>query len=494
MYKYIKYALFLVLFSVPALADEIDDLIRKLKEPDLFLQCETIEKLGRTKDRRATKALIELLAGSDSRDSRAAATTVDAQKVIAGLAARIVAKAGKAVAGGDKNRPAARPLEEKALEQCLAELRSGKNYDMRKAAETLEKSRDERGAEPLMQAFKVGQDSSRPAIMEALVAIGDQRAAQIFYTALTTDTFLKDKALESLENLGGGETVLYLNKAAAYEDDEISRAAEKILSGFGPNHGLEPLLELLKHPEAKVQALAAQALREIDDPMALLDLEEYNKRAAAGDLSQTAPESVLLKQYDVKLKAIAVLGQMQDLSGVRPLTALVTSQSELDMYRCAAGRALCKFNTDSIIKKIERDLFVSDRIKNIAALEALGYIGDDKAVAALGQALQNKFMVQETLEALVISQNPVAVKYLANMMNEPFIGDDVAGALLKFNSPVAFKQLLDSFEDLRPHIMRNIVEYCSKNITPETVELLKKASNNPFVGREAVEALRKSGN
>lgn len=533
----------LLSFTTFSLADQIEDLISRLKDPDPLVQCQAIEQLGQLKDKRAVEPLIALL----SADSTRIPNTAARPNAPVDPAAEKISTAKQACAGGNQHSAPTASTPPSTLKQLIAEIRTTRNFfEKQKAIEALGATRDKRAVEPLLALLKekdFGQthskviealgeigdpkvvptllkylptesDSSRlsaahrdsfttKAAAGALAKIGDPRAAEPLYKAILSDPFLKHDGVELLVTLGGYESVKYLNRLTKAEDTFLERDAQKALDNLGDNHGLDPLIALLKDTDPKVRGLAAAALTEIGDTAiefsvqeALAGLNEQDRknietRMAENQLTQSTAEYASSMQASVKITAIEALGQIADVKAVRPLLATLRDSDE-NVCK-AAGKALAAYQSKTVIRPIEMTLNNQDKSVIKQAIQDLGWIGTDYAVELIGKFADDNFIRDDAIEALGNTGNPKAIPYLEKAMQSVFTEDEAMAALLKIKHPDTIKLFLKGLSArsfvTRQKAVEALADISDPAIVEPLIELFKK--NDHTIQNRVIDVLKK---
>jgi HEAT repeat protein len=519
-----------VLVTATLFADQVDDLIAQLKDPDSLVQCQAIEQLGQLKDKRAVDPLIAMLSDNPAGNAAAAPKAQSQSPVAADPATEKVENAKRACAGGDKHVTPTMATDPATLKRLIANVRMARNpIDKGKAIEALGATKDKRAVDILLGVLNeqdfgqlhskaiealgnIGDTKAVPALIKrlqssdnfsgkavaiALGKIGDPRATEPLYKAMTTVDFFQTDGAEALVQLGGADAVKYLNKAAGSENDFIKSAAQKALGSLGANHGLKPLTALLKNTDPKVRALAAAALTDIGDSTIELELQEaldgldeqtrntIQQKMTQNQTNQATTAYDVGFEANVRIAAIEALGQVTDPKAVRPLLAALQDK---DPAVCkAAGRALAAYQSKTVIRPIE--ITLNNRDKNVIkqAIKDLGWIGSDYAVELLGKYINDPFVNREAISALGNSENPKAIAYLEKAMQSTFIKDEAAIAILNIHHPDARKPLLNSLSVINHQTEKKVLDEIEQWNDPSTIEPLinlfkKDTSQEQVVG------------
>jgi HEAT repeat protein len=457
----------LMAVSPQAIGDAVDDWIAKLSSDMPAVREEAIIKLGDSKDPRAIAPLIQILEPKKApavSGPGAAATDPSAAKVQE--AKRLVGREDRAGA------TAPVPLDAATLKQCTAGLRSNNPTERTAAVQQLGQSGDKRATKLLMAALQGRDFFARAEIIEALGTLGDPQAfavisgavkaqevpvrkaavkalgelgeprgAELLYQALTTDVFLRSEATEALGRLGTADGVKYLNLAAKNKDIFLRQDAQKALDALGVQHGLEPLIALLQDPDAKVRTLAAQALGEIGDPAAAEALKnasgdsDVKAAAAIGQVAGAMAGATASPAQRAKVLAVEALGKVGDARAVEPLVRAMRSGDET--LQKAAGAALGSMKSPAVMRRFQMDLTSKDSEVCKQAISDLGYIGTDEAVKLLGQAAGRTEVpiAKEAVAAMSKSGKPAAIPYLTKAVSNPFLRQEALEGIFAIDHP-----------------------------------------------------------
>lgn len=523
-----------VTISAVTPADEIDDMISQLKSPDAFVCCYAAEQLGQLKDKRAVDPLLDLLENPQPLQPAVKASG-DKDSAGEGPAAK-VERAKRAVAGGNKHTEPAITLQAAELKQLTAGLNNRSFVAQKNAAKALGESQDKRAVPALVKALRDNRISesiksdliealgrigdpmafdiiaeylkkdepfTKGATVAALGSLGDPRAAPLLYQAMADDFAVRREAAEALENLGGCEAVLYLNKALTHNDNFVRDQAQRTLDEMGPSHGLEPLLELLNDPDPQVKALAAQELARLNDPIVEFDLKnavsglsEQDRKAvktAANQAEDFSANAAIANEISVKIAVIDALAKFRDVKIIKPLMRQLNDTSNDPQVRRTAGKALQQYQNRILLRTFETELKSTDHKQQAAALESLGYLGTDEAIDLIVPALDNAFLDDEAYKALAISRNPKILPYLHKALENPFVRPQALEGIKQMNDPssaVAVAKLLAT-ELMDVDERREIIAYLASSGNPAMIPYLKEPAVDAFVGDQVVDLLVK---
>ena len=288
-----------------------------------------------------------------------------------------------------------------ALDDLVAVLKDEYRDARAAAATSLGKIGDSRAIDPLMAAFsdenhRAGSQSSlnrgqdvRAAAVTALGQIGDPRAADFLIGALDeSDRHIHEAAVEALGQIGAPAIDPLLVKAGASVHKKRAAAVEA-LGQISDARTFEPLVAALEDQDDGVRAAAAAGLGKLADPRAVEPLIAALQRGGES----------------VRSAAARALGQIGDPRAVEPLAAV---RGE----RWWAVTALGQIGApalDPLIAALRDD---DRRVRGIAA-DALGAIGDTRAIPALASALGDP---GETATALAKIGNAQAIEALVDAL------------------------------------------------------------------------------
>lgn len=279
----------------------------------------------------------------------------------------------------------------------LRQLKSKDNRKRIQAVERLGKSKDARAAvEALASALNDEDLGVRKAAAKALGEVNDERAAQALIAALGEYRFLEAEAevVDALSKIGGpavGPLVIALK-----ENTDTMRVGEA-LSKIVDKRAIEPLVAILKDIDSPVRWAAVTALGNIGDERAvepivaaLIDknsnLVMYAPEALVKIGSQKAVEPLVaaLKDNDGYVRR-AVAEALEGL-GWKPTNDaqrawLAANLGEWDKAASVKGAAV-----EPLVAAL-KDVTLYGRE---GAIQALGEIGDKRAVEPLLEALNDE--------------------------------------------------------------------------------------------------------
>jgi HEAT repeat protein len=311
-------------------------LIACLDEKDPSVRCLAATALGQTHDTRAVTPLIAHLvdlSGKDTTDEENSAGVNVHESLINALA--------------ELGKPAIQPLTERLkdtnvhVQEDAADVLNRlhflpSNPEGKAAFFILLQSWDkliELGAPavaPLLGCLKDEDSSRRQGAALALGELGDKRAVDPLIACLQDDSVdVKKNAAKSLGELGDKRAANPLITAFKNEDMETKKAAAEALGLLGSNEAVAPLADALKDDDAGLRQACAQALDKLhyqpekveDNITYLIALQAWDKVAKMGAPAFEPLSACLSDQNtDVKQGAIEALGNLGDKRAIAPLS------------------------------------------------------------------------------------------------------------------------------------------------------------------------------
>ncbi len=249
------------------------------------------------------------------------------------------------------------------------------------------------------------QDNSpeaRQAAAESLGEIGDDMAIDTLVKALTDiSADVRRAVVEALGKIGNKQIVPYLFSALHDSDESVRRDTISILSLLKDSSSVIELTKALHDPVEMVRSAAADALGELGDDRAVAHLIEALRDKSRNLLYETARALQTLKSEkaipgllaatededeDIRRTAIETLGEIGLPSAAPDLLKLLAVPSNKNQSDIVA--ALGKIKSIDSIPALTR-ILTEERLNDkddslcIAALDALGEIGDPQVVPVL---------------------------------------------------------------------------------------------------------------
>ncbi len=305
-----------------------------------------------------------------------------------------------------------------AVDALLTAFKSGGFIDgPRMAAEALGKIRDARAVEPLIgELLKANEiPAYTPSIHEkaqlaarTLAKIGDERAIEPLMQILANRNnheIMRGAAIQALGELRAQKATELLTLIFNQGDPTLGRQAAEALGRIGGEHSMRLLISALKNDNVDMRVNAAAGLRKaadlrtvealieaLQDPSWLVRNEAVRALGMLGDKRAVEPLISLLgdENFDVKWSTAMELGGFKD---VRALPGLIEALGDpRAAIRRSTARSLGKIGDPGAVEALiaalqspqEANLMNSSQE---AAAEALGMIGDARAIAPLNNAL-----------------------------------------------------------------------------------------------------------
>ncbi|MGD2177949.1 MAG: HEAT repeat domain-containing protein, partial [Anaerolineae bacterium] len=246
--------------------------------------------------------------------------------------------------------------------------------------------------------------SLRRKIVGALSRIGDP-ALEWLREAVCNDTAsMRAAAARALGALADPRAAEPLIAALDDESDEVRRRAARALVEVPDSRAVEPLMTALKDEDEDVRENAMDALGAIGDARAL-------KPVAAALKNRNRQREKTLPSV-LRRSAAQVLGELGDERAVGPLMEALDDFDQVVVGNAAVS--LAKLGVSDAVEPLLRLLADEDRWfpARAGAAEALGILGDPRAVDALKAALHDEAdsVCEKASEALErIKTGPPAV-------------------------------------------------------------------------------------
>jgi HEAT repeat protein len=285
---------------------------------------------------------------------------------------------------GELGEPAVAPLIA-ALEDDDWWVRSGATRALRKLGDT-------RAVEPLIAALRDEQELVR---QDAVLALGQIWQLPDLTRLGSNDRSVRRKAAETLGKLRDTRAVEPLIAALKDKDKGVRRKAAEALGKLQGVQAVEPLIAALKDEHELVRQVALRALGQIWQLPRLAELgsssrsmrrEAVEALGKLRDARAVEPLIVALEDDDwwVRSGAARALRKLGDTRAVEPLIAVLRDEEEL--VRQHALRALGQIWQLPDLTRLGSN----DRSVQEEAAEALGELGDTRAVEPLIAALKDK--------------------------------------------------------------------------------------------------------
>jgi len=281
---------------------------------------------------------------------------------------------------------------------------------------------------PLLLVLQEQNNEARRAAAHVLGQIGDARAVEPLLALLVDkDPKVRQAAVEALGQIADPRAVETLETALQDRDGSIRLAAIKALGKIGGSRAVEVLIDALRGRfvhRLLLEELAKMKSEDAQQIAALLRSWDENSAPVHLRLRQTLKEAshpfvvhllttILTEGKDERASAVEALGRIGDPRAVGPLIVALKDE-------------------DESVRK--------------AAAEALGHIRDSRAIEPLIAALKDSNMRKAAVEALVNIGAP-AVEPLIAALKERGLRWSAAEALGKIGDARAVEPLSETLRD-----------------------------------------------
>lgn len=362
----------------------------------------------------------------------------------------------------------------------------------------------------LIRALRDANHEVRTGAAEALGKIGPSALEPLISALSDTDRGVRTGAAEALGRLGPF-TLEPLIGALSDTDGHGRAGAAMALTRLKDSRSLGPLLTALDDSDWQVRREVAFALGALDDDRAIerltqrLDDSQREVRNAVAlalwQLRASPPINELiaaLKDSDVTVRR-AIVAALSEIGAVEAISGLVEALRDSDHdIRMDIIFALKQLGTKSTLPLLGLLSDADQRVRVVAA-EALGNLGDLRAVMPLLRALNDSASEVRisAAEALGNLGDPRAVEPLIGALND-YVGgvrESAASALGKLNDARAIEPLIEALSDPDILVQAQAVTVLAAMEAPQAVEPLTRFLTNKgtYMARKAVWALHKIG-
>jgi len=390
-----------------------------------------------------------------------------------------------------------------AIEFLIAALEHN-NWQIRgSAASILGSLEDDRIFELLLLMLDDKHQYVRNAAINGLKWLGDDRAIKPLIFVLKNDKDVSYQAQVALANLGevAAEPVIAL---LTDEDSSVCAGAARIVGYLGDTRAVEPLINLLTEEPHHIRHTAISALGQLGDPRAVTPLIEiiYRRdtmRVVAealgnlGDMRAADPLFNLISEDygDRSHKTILALATLQDERAIELLFELWNDKTLAYSNKTDIAKALSQFGDlvfDPLVAKLNDDT----KAVREGAAETLGYLGDERAINPLLDALDHVGFT--AAKALAQFGTPV-VPLLIGKLNHPNknVRFSVVTQLGILEDIRAVSPLIATLQDSKVDIRRRAASVLGRLGDRRAVEPLITALQDPNdeVRKDAASALVK---
>jgi HEAT repeat protein len=399
----------------------VEPLVKLLRDPVPMVRAMAAQTLGQLQATTVTNELVGLLQDADATVRLRAARSLDhlgwqpeddALRKLHVLASGNLKRVAELGADGietlvelmnngtsDQQLAAIKALSEigdpripRAMQQALTKS----NPWVRLAAlETLEKLRDPSVYDAVERMFRDPVPNVRAAAVGAAVSCGDNRVVPVLVKLLKDGSWeVRLEAVKALGQLGDVTAVEGLCGVLQDKDHDVRESAALALSRLGDVRAMESLVLALMDSQSFVRTAAHNALFRID--------RHWEKSDAAHNVLPQIETARNHRDYWISHSAEKLLAQIQPDSksaeniSTQPVRARETAAPDRRMTN--APHPAFAILTD-LLRDPDRDL-------RLAAVEALGELGDKNAVSSLTAASRdNDAFVRQSAERALAALN-----------------------------------------------------------------------------------------
>jgi HEAT repeat protein len=217
----------------------------------------------------------------------------------------------------------------------------------------------------------LGKPGAKKEVLKTLVRHGTQVGDFLMEQLEGSDMETRQTAILALGRIGDRRSVPILTRILTEDNEELIITAAEALTTIGDPKAYEPLLNLLSHPNAIVRQSAIAALNAINHP----NMAERTKIL----LRDTNP---LVRESAAKI--VGYIGYQESFK-----TLLTCCHDNDERVRQAAIESLPYFEDECIITILTEALTQETPKIRVAAVRALGMMEPDNAVSLLQTALND---------------------------------------------------------------------------------------------------------
>lgn len=289
-----------------------------------------------------------------------------------------------------------------AIEPLISVLKSGVYYKRLQAIEALSRIADPKVVKPLIAALSDEDNHVRASAIEALSIMGDARATDPLVRVLKDpDSRVRTVAVEALSKLGDSRAAEALAKLVKDTDWEVRKAVIDALGKAGNPKVIPSLVSCLHDSDRDIRLSVVSALGRIRDEkaieflaVALADEHEPIRQAAVtalGSIHASWTESAGAKRAIPRLQTLAknknYWVRQCAVETLILLGAGETTEMEPDDLTARIDPVQTKRN--AALEALQDALKDEDRDFRQAAAEALGRVGDTRAIDGLEGAMKD---------------------------------------------------------------------------------------------------------
>lgn len=379
---------------------------------------------------------------------------------------------------------ALRRLGPRATRQLLAAIRDGGSTRRLRLLPIVGSAAD--SIDDLMRCLDDPDSDVLVRACDALARLGNPAAVSSLFRLIgARDGRVSQAAAAAIQSLGSPETKRLALENARASDPRTRRAALRIISYFGYPEGLDVLIAALDDADEKIREAAIYGLPLIDDPRAT--------DALLAAIADHAPRS--------RSAVMRALGQTsaEHPSHARVVAALRASLAATDPWtRYYACQALGRLKVNEACNDIVALMHDEAGQVRVAAVEALGHLGDDDcATKALATAARSDDvdLRRAALLGLGMTRRPESIP----LLREAASAEDSAtrlvaiGALADLDGPDVVPTLAHAASDPDDAVRSAAIGYLSTRRGAAATSALVEQLANPLVRERVLEALGRAG-
>ncbi|MFX1301275.1 MAG: HEAT repeat domain-containing protein [Promethearchaeota archaeon] len=336
--------------------------------------------------------------------------------------------------------------------------------------------------DPLIQIIR-DEKERKPIRLEAaraIVVLGSDSVEPLIELLQEDEIITRMAAIRSLGAISDAKAVPKLLDNIHTEEKKIRLAAIWALGQIKDKQAIPPLLSLLNESDWGIHIEAIEALIKIGDDTAILKSinplihamynEETNIRRIAVTLLEKIKEKVniaifadifnMQKDPILRKRLIESIGELRDPRTISLFVSVIEKEENATL-RAIALESLQKVDTEEAYKWAIRGLSDKDLDVRYSAVDVLKKIKDKQAVEPLIATLNDEKIIKATIEALGEIGDPKAVDSLIPILESP-------NPLLRASVVIALGQIdTDSKKTVKPLIK-------AMNDTDEEVQCLSR--------------------
>lgn len=325
----------------------------------------------------------------------------------------------------------------------------------------------------------------------------------------------REKAVVALGWLGDVRSVTHLLRALYDENDQVRNNASWAIRQIRDAHALALLTPALQASETFVRRAVVWALVEIKTSEAasalvnvLTDVDSKVREAAVYGLGKMEDKNALeflipmLEDVDedVRYRVVVALGEIKDIRAIDPLVKTLTdpnlkvatnaiySISSFDedavtkltialgnskgQPRARIVKALALIRSKSAVEPLLETLRDRDETVVRNAIEALGAIGDFRAVNPLIDLFQNSKFEGDVVDALGYLPSDPSVHLLTQALNKDELRERAAASLVHTRNLRAIKPVLHVLDLVGGEILKDLDSLIESEDRPIVIEFL----------------------